>query len=218
MRWANQPPTEVCHSRNPQAGIHSPSFPGCPLKDCGHDGIGPLLQSAQTRRLKPRQRGAPRPPARPPRPSRSARWISSCRAGWGEPPQGGLGAPRCREFTRQAASCVAPLSVLKLRQGFTSIGIPETLVRSGFDATDWGFSTHSLWRRSKNGKPETGNRKPVNSAGFTFPVFGFRFSIPSLFGFRLCRVRLSYGTSGSHMRVQLSRYKPPSAIRLAPLM
>jgi hypothetical protein len=34
----------------------------------------------------------------------------------------------------------------------------------------------------ENEKPETGNRKLVNSAGFTFPVFGFLFSIPSLFG------------------------------------
>jgi hypothetical protein len=34
----------------------------------------------------------------------------------------------------------------------------------------------------ENRKQETGNRKLGNSAGFTFPVFGFLFSIPSLFG------------------------------------
>jgi hypothetical protein len=32
----------------------------------------------------------------------------------------------------------------------------------------------------ENRKQETGNRKLVNSAGFTFPVCGFLFSIPSL--------------------------------------
>jgi len=32
----------------------------------------------------------------------------------------------------------------------------------------------------ENRKPETGNGKLVNFAGFTFPVFGFLFSIRSL--------------------------------------
>jgi len=34
----------------------------------------------------------------------------------------------------------------------------------------------------KNRKPKTGNKKPVNSAGFTSPVFGFLFSIHPLRG------------------------------------
>jgi hypothetical protein len=37
-------------------------------------------------------------------------------------------------------------------------------------------------KKMENRKQETGNWKLVNSAGFTFPVFGFRFSIPFLFG------------------------------------
>ena len=46
-----------------------------------------------------------------------------------------------------------------------------------------GFSRNGPTEKEmKNRKPKTGNKKPVNSAGFTSPVFGFLFSIHPLRG------------------------------------